>query len=631
MTHTDDLARATLGPTLVDVIPRRKATARPLPLPFSAARWRAIALVAGFVVTPALHAQAPVAGPPRSTAIFPFADVKRGLHGTAWTVFEGIDPEPMDVEILGRLKDAIGPGQDMILARLHGTKPEFTGVVAGMSGSPVYIDGKLLGAVSYRIGQFSKEPICGITPISSMFQVRDLPALVDPGIAVPLGRTQGATAAPTATDPNLQIHPIDTPLVFNGFSQDTVTRYGEGFRAMGLEPVSGIGSAEPETLQPEPIVPGSAVSAVLVRGDLNVAATCTVTYVDEHQLLACGHPITQFGDVSIPMTKAQVLATLPSPMNAFKIVNTTETVGSFTQDRANAVAGTFGRTARMIPVSVAVTPATGSNLPAQALHFEVLDNRQLTPQVMLAAVFQSLNQTNIAANDMSLHMTGEIALANAGAIHLSNTFASADGVSAASAATQYFAQRFMAVYGNDLAQPHIDSIHIEAKAVPRRESAEIETVRLSTNEARPGDTITVEATIRPFQQETRVLRIPVTLPTTLTEGPLRIFVSDGASLDRLLRPPANAGSQPLGLSDTVAQLNRSHANDRVWVTLLDHQTQAVTAAAALPSLPPSIANVLQPLRGTRQISFTSETAAEAGSAPADAQLSGAEVVTIRIR
>ena len=631
VTKAADLARDTLGPTLVDVIPRRKATARTPQLPFSAAPWRALALCfAAAIVGPGAHAQT-VAGPPRTSEIFPFADVKRGLHGTAWTVFEGVDPEPMDVEILGRLKDAIGPGQDMILARLHGAKPEFTGVVAGMSGSPVYIDGKLLGAVSYRIGQFSKEPICGITPIGSMFQVLDLPALVDPGVAVPLGKTQGAAAAPTAADPDIQIHPIDTPLVFNGFSADTVTRYGDGFRAMGLEPVSGIGSAAPETAQPEPIVPGSAVSAVLARGDLNVAATCTVTYVDEHQLLACGHPITQFGDVSIPMTKAQVLATLPSPMNAFKIVNTTETVGSFTQDRANAIAGTFGRTARMIPVSVAVTPAPGSSLPAQSLHFEVLDNRQLTPQVMLAAVFQSLNQTNIAANDMSLHLSGEIALANAGSIHLGDTFASADGVSAAAAATQYFAQRFMAVYGNDLAQPHVDSIRIEATAVPRRESAEIETVRLSTNEARPGDTITVEATIRPFQQETRVLRIPVVLPDTLTEGPLRIFVSDGASLDRLLRPPANAGEQPLGLVDTVAQLNRAHANNRVWVTLLDHQTQAVTAAAALPSLPPSIANVLQPLRGTRQISFTSETAAEAGSAPANAELSGAEVVTIRIR
>ncbi len=573
---------------------------------------------------PAL-AQAP-ASPPLHAEPFPLSEVHRGLHGTAWTVFDGTTPEPMDVEILGRLKDAIGPGQDMILARLHGTKPEFTGVVAGMSGSPVYIDGKLLGALAYRIGQFSKEPICGITPIGSMLQVRDLP-VIDPALATPL--TRQANAAVAQTDG--EIRAIDTPVVFTGFAADVVQRYGGSFRSLGLEPVSGIGSASPDARQPEPIVPGSAVSAVLVRGDLNIAATCTVTYVDTHQLLACGHPITQFGDISIPMTKAEVLATLPSPLNAFKIVNTTETVGSFTQDRANAVAGTFGRDARMIPVSVEIAPETGSGLPAQSLHFEVLDNRQLTPQVMLASIFQSLNQTNTSANQMSLQLTGDITLHDSGTIHLNDIFSAADGAPAAAAATQYVAQRFLAVYSNELAQPRIDGVRLHAVALPRRVSAELEAARLNTNEAHPGDTVIVEATLRPFQQDSRTLRIPVTLPGTLNDGPLRILVSDGASLDRLLTPPPASASRPLDLADTVAQLNRSHPNDRVYVTLLNHETQAVTAAAALPSLPPSIANVLQPLRGSREISFTSETAAEAGSARAGAEVSGSQVLTIRIR
>lgn len=569
----------------------------------------------------ALHAQAPAAAPLNAPP-FPLDDLRRGQHGTAWTVFEGTVPEPMDVEILGRLKDAIGPGQDMVLARLHGTKPEYTGVVAGMSGSPVYIDGKLLGALAYRIGQFSKEPICGITPIGAMLQVRDLPALD----AQPL-----VAAAATRTDSAAEIHAIDTPLVFNGFSAATMDRFGSGFRAMGMEPVSGIGSASPGTLQPEPIVPGSAVSAVLARGDLNIAGTCTVTYIDAHQLLACGHPITSYGAISIPMTKADVLATLASPMNAFKIVNTTETIGSFTQDRANAIAGTFGLNARMIPVAVDLKPAPGFVLPSQSLHFEVLDNRQLTPQVMLASIFQSLNATNTAASQMTLRVTGEIKLQGYDAIVLNDTFAPGDGAPAAMSATQYLAQRFLAVYANDLAQPTIESVNVHAVATPRRESAELESARLSTNEAEPGDTVTVEATLRPFQGSARVVRIPVLLPTTLEPGPIRILVSNGAALDRLLSPPPASAAHPLGLADTVAQLNRIHSNDRVYVTLLDHQTQAVTAAAALPALPPSVANVMQSLRSSRQISFTSETAKESGSASADAELSGSEVLTLRIR
>ncbi len=162
----------------------------------------------------------------------------------------------------------------------------------------------------------------------------------------------------------------------------------------------------------------------------------------------------------------------------------------------------------------------------------MLDNRQLTPQVMLASIFQSLSQTNTAANEMTLRLSGEIAMGDAGTIRLADIFASADGAPAAAAATQYVAQRFLAVYENDLEQPHIDSVQIKAVAVPKRESAELEAARLSTDEAHPGDTVTIDATVRPFQGSARTLRIPVVLPTTLQEGTLRILVSDGRSLDR---------------------------------------------------------------------------------------------------
>src|ERR1700723_2451649 len=358
----------------------------------------------------------PVAMPPSAptvTKFFPLSEVKRGMKGVAYTVFEGVNPEPMQVEILGILRDALGPGQDMILARLHGDKPEYTGVVAGMSGSPVYIDGRLVGALSYRIGQFTKEPIAGITPIESMLQVRD----GEDGSAVGMERAeiknasfgipQGAGEQP--------IRAMETPLVFGGFSQETVERFGDRFRAMGLTPVAGLGGADPTAEQPETLGPGKAVSAVLVRGDLSMSGTCTVTYVDPTRLLACGHPITQYGPVDMPMTKAEVVATLASPMNAFKIVNTTQTVGAFTEDRASAILGRFGVQARMIPVVVDVVPPVGAENMAGAanaaiapktLHFEVLDNRQLTPWRMLVWLFQGLQTNNTAAEESSYRLTG---------------------------------------------------------------------------------------------------------------------------------------------------------------------------------------------------------------------------------
>ena len=225
---------------------------------------------------------------PSGAKIFPLVDVRRGLHGVAYTVFEGVTPEPMAVEILGVLKDAIGPGQDMILARLTGEKPEYTGVVAGMSGSPVYIDGRLAGALSYRIGQFSKEPICGITPIEQMFEVRDgQPArrmrVASAGAGeqeegqvqkqIPFGNDNAGRAVSAGGG---EVQPIETALVFGGFSREAVDRFGDKFRELGMSPVAGLGGAAAAgTKQPEPLVPGSAVSAILVRGDLSISGTCT--------------------------------------------------------------------------------------------------------------------------------------------------------------------------------------------------------------------------------------------------------------------------------------------------------------------------------------------------------------------
>jgi hypothetical protein len=227
------------------------------------------------------------ASAPLNTKIFPLSEIRRGQRGVAYTVFEGVTPEPMEVEILGVLKDSLGPGQDMILGRLHGAKPEYTGVVAGMSGSPVYIDGRLVGALSYRIGQFSKEPICGITPIELMLAVRDgdgvgravgvkgkeqTTASAEAGPSTPAAKyaafAQDDTSWGGAGRDNNFLQPIATPLVFGGgFGRETVERFGDRFRAMGMEPVAGLGGADPKP-QPEPLVPGSAVSAVLVQGDL---------------------------------------------------------------------------------------------------------------------------------------------------------------------------------------------------------------------------------------------------------------------------------------------------------------------------------------------------------------------------
>jgi hypothetical protein len=583
------------------------------------------------------------AAAPAVTRFFPLSEVKRGMRGVAYTVFEGVNPEPMQVEILGVLRDALGPGQDMILARLHGDKPEYTGVVAGMSGSPVYIDGRLVGALSYRIGQFTKEPIAGITPIESMLQVRD------GEVTSPVGMQRAAEGQRTNTgvlplrqaqgqdDDNFPRHnsemrPMETPLMFGGFSQETVERFGDKFRAMGLTPVAGLGGADPTAEQPEPLVPGSAVSAVLVRGDLSMAGTCTVTYVDPKLLLACGHPITQYGPVDMPMTKANVLTSLASPLNSFKIINTTETVGAFTEDRASAIMGRFGVQARMIPVEVEVVPPVGSDKPAGAkktLRFEVLDNRQLTPSTMLVSVYQSLQTNNTAAEEMSYRLTGEIDVKGLPPVRMQGMMAQNELFPGTINAALLVNDRFSKVYGNALEQPVVTGLKLKAEAIPARMTAVLESARLSRIDAHAGDEIEVEATLHPYQADVRMVRVKVRLPAELSPGMMRLVVSDGATVDRLTT--RTGAQQQVGLADMVAAMNRMHANDRVYVTLLDHATQAVLEGEALPGVPLSMANVLEPLKEAQKMQLTGESVVEAGSVEAGYAVSGSQVLNLLVK
>src|SRR5438552_13663645 len=242
----------------------------------------ACAVVYGFVLSFLSYAQTT-----KAVETIPLAEIHAGMHGVAYTVFQGTKPEPMEVEVLGVLKNANGPKGDIILVRLHGAKVEYTGVVAGMSGSPVYLDGKLAGAIAFRIGEFSKEPIAGVTPIASMLEINALDrspaeeaAAIKPAVHHAAGKTASpgdASSFPASTQGFANyLKPIEAPLVFNGFSEETMRLFAPQFAAAGIVPVMGAGSVS-DVKQPEPLEPGSAVSAVLVRGDMDIEATCTVT------------------------------------------------------------------------------------------------------------------------------------------------------------------------------------------------------------------------------------------------------------------------------------------------------------------------------------------------------------------
>ena len=565
----------------------------------------------------------------------PVSEIHAGMKGVAYTVFQGVKPEPMDVEVLGVLKNANGPKGDIILVRLHGTKPEYTGVVAGMSGSPVYLDGKLAGALAFRIGEFSKEPIAGVTPIGEMLEINALDkSPAETTGAKPEVRTGASRSAAPGDSAQAGVQgfanvlkPIETPLVFNGFSEETVRRFAPQFASAGVVPVMGAGSVS-DAKQPEPLEPGSAVSAILVRGDMDIAATCTVTYMDPQRLLACGHPLLQFGSVDLPMNKANVLATLPSPLNAFKIVNTTESVGSFVQDRHTGIMGVFGKQPDMIPVTLTIRGGATN----KEFHYEVLNNPKLSPVAMMATVFNALRGVNEYGEEVTYRLNGSINVKGYPEVKMENMFSPSDGAQpAAVLAALSLGDRFSRIYDNSYNVPDVSGVKLDFDLVTERRWARLDTARTDVTEARPGDEITIEAVLRPYRGEPIVIQIPIHIPTSTSKGPLRILVSDGDSLDRMRRSVPMFGRK-LDLASTISVLNREHSSNRVYVSLLEADPEAMVADKVMPTMPVSIMNVMDGMRGTQEMVVLGESSVnEASTQPLDYVVSGGQVLTLTVR
>jgi len=591
-----------------------------------------LALIVLFFAVGALASDLPAK---LSVPIMPLKDVKVGMRGVAYTVFQGTTPEKMDLEVLGILRNATGPKGDVILIRLYGKKPEYTGVVAGMSGSPVYIDGKLVGAIALRIGEFSKEPIAGVTPIEYMLEIDAMDSSSRRNTYDAAAKTSGPApvAAPGVT-PNVPgtqhfaslLTPIETPLAFTGFSEDAIRRFAPQFEAAGILPVMGVGSSS-NTIQSAPVVPGSSIGAVLVQGDMDISATCTVTYVDPTHLLACGHAFLNYGKVDMPMTKSTVLATLPSPANSFKIATTNQTIGAFVQDRHTGILGRFGAVPQMIPVTLNFT---GISHP-KTFHFQVLNNARLTPTVMMSTVYNAILGINEYGEDTTFRVKGDIDVAGYPELNLDNMYAPLDGGNPTAASIALaVGERFSRIFDNPYQRPEIKGVDLNINLIKERRWARLETARTDVTEARPGDKIVVETVLRPYRGDRIVRQIPIRIPTSTPRGTLRILVSDGDTLNRM-RSMGNVLGQKFDLGSTIAQLNKEHSNSRLYVSLLEANPQAMVGDKVMPSLPLSVMNVMEGMRSTQDMVVVGESAVSEASTPLNYVVTGAQIITVTIR
>ena len=310
----------------------------------------------------------------------PIEEVRAGMVGVGRTVFEGTELKDFKVQILGVLRNVQGPRRDLILARLEGAGLAQSGVAQGMSGSPVFIDGRLIGAVSYSIGAFPKEPIAGITPIAEMKDATPLPRRAGTGQArleLPITR-EGLAAAlasvsarmtPFARRPadvqsiglpnsagaqiGAMLRPISTPLLLGGFEPETVDLVSGAFRDAGFAPtVTGMSGGTQPAAPAGPLREGDAIGVALASGDIDLGATGTVTHIDGERVYAFGHPFYNLGPAAFPITRAYVYTILPSLLTSFKISSMGETIGTMTQDRPTAIAGTLGKGPALVPMTV---------------------------------------------------------------------------------------------------------------------------------------------------------------------------------------------------------------------------------------------------------------------------------------
>ncbi|HKP73330.1 MAG TPA: SpoIVB peptidase S55 domain-containing protein [Pyrinomonadaceae bacterium] len=581
--------------------------------------------------------------------LFPLEDVKPGMKAKSWTVFSGTEPEEFGVEVLGVLKGFPAPRQSAIIGRLTGANATKTGVFAGMSGSPVYIDGKLVGAIAFSF-PFSKEPICGITPIKQMIDIFErqqgtsrvsLPrtmsfaklASTDWKMDWPKSTLAGGTfAAPVAANSPLNallgqpIAPIATPLVFSGISADALASYAPQLQANGLLPVAGVGGSASITpmakATEKTLPPGSSISVQLVRGDYSLAAFGTVTWRDNERIYAFGHPFLGLGVADMPMSESSVVTVIPSVNNSFKLSTPGAMVGSISQDRSTGIYGLLGREPKMIPVKIDLHTSRDRT---DTYVYEVANDQFLTPLLLNLTIFSTIGSTERNLGDSTISIRGQINVAGQQPIQIERRFSS---TSAGAMAAGSVATPIAALLSSGFDNVDIGQITLDITSTDARMAGTLDRIALDRTEVGRGETVEVQAYVRTDSGKQFVQRIPVKIPADVPLGQLVLFVGDGGALQQA---SAAQNFVPKDLTQLVGAINKIKKNDRLYVKLFRVTSGAVIGTDEMPNLPPSVVATLNSDRTSGGFTPTALSPVdEKELPPAEFVIEGQQLIAINV-
>ncbi len=522
-------------------------------------------------------------------SIMPIGDVRAGMHGIGKTVFSGDKIEDFDVEILGILENT-GPKQSLILARLSGGPLEHTGVLQGMSGSPVYIDGKLIGAVALAF-PYSKDPIAGIRPIEEMLRVATLPSAPPPLRLAGLADPASLFAKPaSASFGDSRMTEVATPISFSGFTAATIEKFSPELRALGLEPRQGItlgGNPIDKLGDPSKLQPGSMISVELMMGDMSVGADGTLTAIDGKSVYAFGHRFLAVGATNIPFTRSEVMALLANLNTSFKISSARELMGTMSQDRDTAVTGSLGTRASLTPLDITVTEETK---PVGTYHMNIVNDRLLSPYLLQMAVFSALDSTARSTGVLSVAMDGAVEFENrSDSVKIHNIYATDGGAAASTALSAAMTLSYVMQGGFDNLKLKRLSLTLEAST--RKRSLSIGQVYVSKREAKPGDTVDVTAVLDGEDGVEVARTASYTIPPGAAPGILYFTVCDGsqASLADMHQTIADS---PVSADQLVSTLNHIRPDDKAYVRVWRAEPSYGVEGEQMDSPPPSLALVI---------------------------------------
>lgn len=599
--------------------------------------------VAGLVVlvaAPGARAQeAPIAD---GAPIMPLEQVEVGMHGVGYTVIRGTVPERFEAEIIGVLHDAF-PKQDLIVARLSGLGLERSRVAAGMSGSPVLIDGRVIGAVAYSLVNFGQDPVAGIVPIESMLAVAAMESDHGPGTTHAPGAAESvlraAAAYLTGTVPPgglafsrpvaslAGLHPLATPMTLSGFHPEIVAKLTPLFEGLGWSPMVGGTAGRSRSVAPN-LVPGGAVAVQLMRGDINVTATGTVTYRDGDRLLAFGHPFLQGGDVDFPMVAAEIITILNSAANSSKLSTAgTDILGSFRQDRLAAIMGVVGARPRLIPVSVDIEGIGAAN---QELHFELVADKVLTPLYLFLGLVNGVQSLDAVYGAEAIEVEASFHLDDhVQAVNFGNLFSSHN--QAIIGLSSSLMSVFAFLYDNAFEPVEIRDVEVAIKLRDDRKTAAVSRVWYDRSEVRPGETVQVMVALQPYRGSEIIERIEVPIPAGLAPGPLTLMVGDGNAVTQEEASFMGGGVRPRSVEQLVGLLNQLRRSDRLYVQVSRPDEGALLGGEVLPQLPPSMMSVLSSKQSRGDFVRLRRSVIMETSQPVDYVVSGSHKIQLTVR